>query len=485
MAAWVLAAWLVPCLLGVALQRLMGFEFRSDRAGFLGRVFPFGFLTIAITLFTLMAVGVPINNLVVVYAALLVAIGLLFLKRKTADAEERLKKSRWAWAGIPILMVGAIGIIDNGAQHIQTPVYSDDDASIWTFKAKILHNAGRFNSELGESLRTQPSFHHSDYPLLNPLTQTWLLSASGGEAEGALRMPTMLWSLSLLLLLYSACARRTSRIIAALLSLMVVSAPILQNATTGTKSDVIVIVGLLGLLDFGLRTRRDVSFRHILAMALFASILAWSKNEGLMLLLTAGVALATIGTFRLEWVRRRKTWVLALPLLVIVGQMTFNSHFDLQNDLLTGGAGKDNRPLHQILIENTPEKAPTIASTFCEIATGLRLGQERVRPKPLNRVDVLMRTNGLFLVSLLLLLFFPRRALQDDLRALTVCALLSIAGFFVVYIISFEELLWHLYTSAPRVLFHLSGCLALAMALLFEQAHGAGFAVTTRSESPS
>lgn len=481
---WMLTALAVPCLIGVAVQRVIGFRVANDPAGYFGRIFPIGFLVLSVVLFLLMAMGIAVNNLVAPYLILGASIAMLFIPRQTTEHLSVTTHSRWTWLAITVLIVGAIGIIDNGASQWRTPVHTDDDASIWTLKAKVLHRAGQFDRALGEELRTRPSLHHQDYPLFNPLIQVWMLSTSSGQAEGALRIPTMLWALSLLLLLYSACRRHVSAPIASMIALMVVSAGIFQQSTTGTKSDVIVIVGLLGFIDFAWRCHRDASLRNICAMALFGGVLVWSKNEGLMLILGATLGFATTRLWTRAFLLRKAALLLLIPCLIIVGQVAFNSQFDLRNDLLTGGEGKDTRPLHRILVENTPEKLPTIASTFLEIGTGLRVGDERER-LPMDRMTVLLRSNGIFLLAIFLLLLFPKHLLSGPVRAVTLCAVLSTAGFAVVYVISFEPLLWHLYTSAPRVLFHLSGPIALIIATAAGHIHTSLFPVKSDTQVDS
>ncbi len=293
----------------------------------------------------------------------------------------------------------------------------------------------------------------------------------------------MLWALSLLLLLFSTCSRYCGPIAAAMIALTVVTASIFQQATTGTKSDVMVVIGLLGFVDFAQRCRRDPSFRNVWALALFGGILVWSKNEGLMLILAATAAFATTRLWTRAFLFRRAALPLILPCLIVAAQVAFNSHYDLRNDLLTGGEGKDARPLHRILIENTPEKLPTIASAFCEIGTGLRVGGDVSVERPMDRMTILLRSNGLFLLALFLLTVYPVRLFAPKARPLTTCLLLSVAGFMIVYIISFEPLLWHLYTSATRVLFHLSAPIAILIAMIIGEARDAIFPVTSTTQS--
>ena len=103
----------------------------------------------------------------------------------------------------------------------------------------------------------------------------------------------------------------------------------------------------------------------------------------------------------------------------------------------------------------------------------------------MDRMTVLLRSNGIFLLAIFLLLLFPKHLLSGPVRAVTLCTVLSAAGFAVVYIISFEPLLWHLYTSAPRVLFHLSGPIALIIATAAGHIHTSLFPVTSDTQVDS
>jgi len=151
------------------------------------------------------------------------------------------------------------------------------------------------------------------------------------------------------------------------------------------------------------------------------------------MMLAIAVVLAALFT----WGRRalsstlgsKLRWLLLIPLSVMILQVTFNRGYGLENDLATGGFGKDTRPLLRMFVENLPERTPII----------------------LERLWGNMFDDPIWPAFLLLLLLCPLRAFSRPIRFLTLTILAGGCGYFCVYVITFEELNWHLYTSSARV----------------------------------
>ncbi|MCA9322441.1 MAG: hypothetical protein KDB53_16990, partial [Planctomycetes bacterium] len=74
--------------------------------------------------------------------------------------------------------------------------------------------------------------------------------------------------------------------------------------------------------------------------------------------------------------------------------------------------------------------------------------------------------HGLYLVFIAACLVFPRRIWRSDAGLPALVAWGGVAAYFLVYVVSFEDLLWHLYTSSPRVLLHLLPVMVLTCAHL-------------------
>ena len=455
-----------PLALGDALLRLCGDSWRGDLLGRGGRSFPVGALLVGLLVFASMALGAGVGAPLVIATSVL-TLGLQAwswrsARRRARDDTPRSEESNRGaeTLALPIALLCFVPLVFSIGGKAGSPVFQDDDASIWTLKAKVLYEHGRIDDELAAELdEKQKGGHHFDYPLLNPLLQVWMMSVAGRPLDVEIRWPTHLWLVSLVLMILSACRRYAGPLMGSLLCLSVTGAASVRLVGLGTKSDVIVMVGLLGLVDAVLRAiEKDRDASKLGVGALFAAILVWSKNEGLMLavvvLIAAAIAYGGL-LIRRAW-RSRTTLIYLLPILVVGVQLGFNRRYDLRNDLMTGGQGQDSRSLTTMLVENFPERGEAIARSFWQLFT---------------RFDL---NHGLYLVFFALVILCPKRSWDRPRRFPALVGLGGLAAFFLVYVISFEGrteigLYWHLSTSAHRVLLQLLPVMVLFCAMIAGQ----------------
>jgi len=349
------------------------------------------------------------------------------------------------------------------------PVFQDDDASIWTFKARILQEHGRIDDGLSAKLREDiTGAHHLDYPLFNPLCQVWIMGLAGTESDWAVRVPDWMFLIALILLGFACCGDGRRSGLGWIVALSVATAPALFLPGTGTKSDHWVAFGLLGVLGALERLRREEQGAGLILTA-GALVLVWGKNEGLMLALcvvAAGLLLHGRRSFR--WVRERPGLLLVVVATgtLVAAQIAFNRFYHLENDILSGGAGKDARPVFRMLIENLPERAGTIGRAFW-----LHILDQRDIPVAQDFTALKPSNHGLYALLLGLILLFPRRIWKTSAAWPALTAILGLAGFFLAYAVSFEGrtpegLRWHLYTSSSRVLLQILPCMAFAASRL-------------------
>ncbi len=465
----VVVALVLPVLLGQALLRAAGL--RPGTLWFWAWVWPLGALATALITFAWMGAGLDASTGLQAgpVAGAWIAIEVLLRRSRTRRASA-LEPRRTSASRLLVALVAALALgpsVDGALSQWGVPVFRDDDASIWTFKARILQEHGRIDRALAARMREDVTgAHHLDYPLFNPLCQVWVMGLGGGTTDWEVRLPGWMFLFSLVLLLIASCGRGPRGSVGLLVALVAATSPALFLPATGTKSDHWVAFGLLGVMASLERVReKDESAPWLLGAG--ALILVWSKNEGLMLALSiAAAGMALHGRHAFRWVRTRP-WLLGVPLgaggLVAV-QIAFNRFFHLENDILSGGAGTDERSLARMLVENLPKRAGAIAHAFWVHVLDARWIQ--IAP----RVDFMKPSNhGIYALLLGLIVVFPRRIFRSAAAWPALTSLFAIAGFFLAYTVSFEGrtpagLRWHLFTSSSRVWMQILPCMALAAA---------------------
>ena len=467
----------VPLLFGAALLRAVDFRFRRDPLGWLARVYPCGALTLALMLFAWMSVQLDVRSPAMPWLMLGFAIAALTLAhrrptREVPAADDDLEappglwhRYPWLQRAIATLLLGFafLTATETAVYHLRKPISGNDDAAIWSFKARILERGGSFDEELADILVEGGGAHHLDYPLMNPLLQVWVLSVAPGPVDHELRWPTFLWYASLILLICSVCTPSIGLAGGSLLSLLLCSQAWSRVLGVGTMMDLVVGLALLGVLGHLLALLKKPRSRDALLLAVFTSILIWSKNEGLMLALVVGLALLMSAPRRFGWAFRRPTLLFALiPLCVGLLQLEFNRRFELENDLMTAGGG-ERIQLGERLREQLGdgERLAMIGRAFRDNA----LGTETQRSDGFWK-GPLKHSHGIVVAWLLTLLLCPLRSLRKPLLTLTLTLLGAWAAYFLVYVISFENLAWHLATSSERVTAQLLPATLLAIALL-------------------
>lgn len=455
----------VPLLLGAGILRAAGIGPRDGVFCWLGRLFPVGATALALVLFAFMAGGLSVRSPAPGLVAGLAGGALLFLpRRRTIErypVEERTHPlARLVAAVLAAFCFVAVAFVCAG--DVNRPVHRDDDALIWGMKARYLVHHETFDDALGETLADPTrGGHHLDYPLLNPLLQVWVTTLAGEYDDVAVRYPTMAWLVSFVLLLLGATRRRCGAVTGSLLTLGLVGVGVVWVVGTGAKSDLITALALLGCLDSAARWMdEDGARRHVASCALFAAVLVWSKNEGMMLALAALLAaLMTRPRAVVRGLARPSAPWFVVPVAVVLMQWWFNTRYGLVNDLLAGGEGTGGRSLLAVLIENFPRRCGTIARAFAGNMAWVIADDGSI-------VHRFGYHDGLYLAFLALIALCPRRALAGSTRMVTLTALGGLAAYFLVYVVSYQDLDWHLYTSLPRVQSHLLPAMVLGIALM-------------------
>ena len=338
----------------------------------------------------------------------------------------------------PALLVAA----QTALTHLYLHPHGDWDGwAIWNWEARLLFRAGA-------SWRNfLPSAYHGDYPLLVPATTARFWRYMGGEipeAGGWLGIVLGLCSVAVLAL---TLAELRSPILGALMGLTLLGTPNYVGASASQYAD--VPVGSFFLASLALialyfeRSADPPSLRMLSAAGFFAGCAGWTKNEGLLFIVAAAVALSLpLFRERREALRRLAFFGagLAVPLLVIV---TFKLTIPARNDIVTYGE------LHKALML---DRHVMILKYFARFT--FSFGGWSWSPY-------------IPVIAFILLIGIHRPVFRSyGWRTIVSIVILVALGYYFAYLVTVEPLKWHLESSMDRLLLQLWPSLLLIAGLI-------------------
>lgn len=271
-------------------------------------------------------------------------------------------------------------------------------------------------------------FAHPDYPLMLPA-----LIAAGWRALGAIDalVPMLLSALVaavLLVGLHAAVRSAAGKALASAAVLLCCIDPAFARCAAAQYADTLLAFWLLLAMAFLLAAQAASRIDPLLA-GFFAACAAWTKNEGIACFVAVGVA----GLIALRGQRGGlQRFVLgALPPLAVL--LWFKLRFAPPSDL----AGPDGIAWANVL---DPGRHALVLATSA---------------------GYLLREAGMFLpvLAALLAMGWGKRA-----RAATIAVLLMLAAYFLTYLITPYEPVWHITHSADRLAHQVLPVMLLALA---------------------
>ncbi len=312
-----------------------------------------------------------------------------------------------------------------------------DAMAIWNYAARFLHRSGSQYPDLMPFL--DPS-HHMDYPLFFPAAIAAQWHYVGEESWFVVQWTHALFIVPMGTLVYEIVHARRSACLAAWTSAVVLLTPSLliwgqRQYVDGHLS--YAVLGGAGFLALQ-RAKKDSNPIDATTAGLFLGTMPWIKNEGIPLLfLFAGLHfLAELK--RKSW-REHLGFTLRLAfsaMVFLVALILFKTNWPPTNDLIANG--KD--------------------SFFDYLSSGDRwrtvLGAYKAELNPANQLSR-SRWAAALLVTVILLLDGLRRRfwrLDPTSAFLMFASFLSIGGWIVVYVVTPQEIHWHMSTSMNRLI---------------------------------
>lgn len=435
---------LAPALLGILVLRRFALQPRQVGLAYPGWVWTCGCLYLALGLFLYQCLGLGPETWWT--APFVLAIPTLLVSRakfmgRIDSAPTALPWPFLIFVGL-LLTLSLISLISAGSLL----VIETDEARIWAAKAKLIYLSPGFGNEFASGLQSLP---HSDYPLLNPLLQAWMFSQAGEVLHSANRLPVLVFSLALICIAAGAVLRALKPLYVCLLLVLLVDSEVFRVLSQRAYSDLMVATGCLLAFDAWSRWRKSKLEAHAAMASAGMALALWSKNDASLFLLAAILALLVFCIERRSWSSLPRSPWLFLPLGILLLQLIFNAVFGLSNDLL--GDNPEGSSLLSLLFSQFGDRIGPIANYILDY--GL------LSPA----------TQGIFLVFAVALLILPLRCFRGELYLPTATIGLSLLGCLLVYAGSYQNLIWHLDTSAGRLLFQLTPFAFLWLAMLLRR----------------
>ncbi len=339
------------------------------------------------------------------------------------------------WSKVDVLLLTGIGLELGFAftRALLLPMEDFDAVTNWGLKAKAIYLAKGI--PLSFLTNRENATIHADYPLLLPLVESYVYFLLGHVNDFAVKWIFPL-SLTACITAFYASLRRMAldRTHCLAFAFALVSIPHFVFNATNAYAD-ILIATYFGMgffcLFLWIRQQNDL---FLGLSALLTGMAGLTKSEGMILCLVNLVVLVW-ATYRERSLDRPHGWrrvliysgVLAT---VLMPWLVFRLSMKAQNDYI-----------HELRVERVVQW-----DTVMRMKTILYHYQ--------GQFFNLKNWNLLWLAALGLFLFRFKRTLQSDQRYIFLATVMTFTIYTSIYFITFNDVAWHLKTSASRLLVH-------------------------------
>jgi hypothetical protein len=361
---------------------------------------------------------------------------MFFGKQRTVLSQRSEKPKNDDRMGLlPLIFCAAVGLAVLGAIGVyrQAPNGDWDAWAIWNLRAKCLFRA---NDQWQQAFSVV--FEHIDYPLLISCANARLWSYYGQECSWGPWLLGSLFTLAMVGLLTAGVWRLRSRsqgLLAGITLLGIVPAlhcGAMQYADVPLAFYILASILLLALYDASERPQNGL----LVLSGLAAGLAAWTKNEGVLFLLVLPVARCVA-----LWHRGCTKKIFRDLFYFGVGAAPVLGALAIQKMCLAATNDVVARQSWNALLMRLSDP-----SRYAYISKKLVL----------NALDMAKPLAVVLPVCFLLLGFAPTgsRCLRGRSTA-CLALILMLLGYFMVYVVTPQDLEWHITTSSRRLLMHL------------------------------
>jgi len=414
----------------------------GDRMLKLSLAGPFGVALGSLFYFVWSVIFTPSGRGMVAIESVLLGVVLAWmLIRRGATRAERPRpvhqvgsKRLWLAGRVSVVVTVCLGAVLLVANLVRYPHGHWDAWAIWNLRARFLFRAAEHWTDSFSSLLFWSS---PDYPLCLPAFIAGAWKYMGYESVLAPMLVAAVFFAATLALLYSAVKGLSGRIPAAVVTVALAGTPLFVSHGASQYAD--VPLGFFFLATVVFMARHDYGAEHsgrwLILAGLAASLAAWTKNEGLLFLTAVFVSRMVVAV----WSRGRarpvrdaaRLLVGAFPVLVILAGFKLflappSGFFAILN-------------LDQVLEKLAdPARYWTVLKAF------------------FNQMSLFGNGTAPALLVAGVVVGFRRTAWRTSgLRSGLAVLALMLVGYFFVYVVTPQNLEWHLRTSIARLLLQL------------------------------
>lgn len=384
----------------------------------IGESYLLGSAALAFLLMAFSMVGIPWSLTPVMVAAIAIIIAAVFVIRRAGPFEH----SGLGWANL-VDLITLILIAGYVRVTLLAPPAEPDFYSIWGVKAKQFFVTGGIDWRFLQDPLNFPL--HVDYPVLLPLLyDVQALLIGGWPNERWFGLIHVAASLAALLVIRGLLGDEMPKLARAAATLILM--PLVFSPYFGLADGLLAVYGTLGLL-FLRRAIRDDNGAAALRGAVYLGLAASCKNEGLTLAVAVAIAIVLM---RPRFVTR--LWpaiAIALPWLLL------RWHYGLRNDLAQAGA-------LDRLMDRVAHPSVMLRALYEE-----------------------PHGSALFWVGVVLACAVAWRHLVRNERFLAIAIVVQLLFFIGAYLVTPNDIVWHVKTSWERIVRQLLPAMAL-LALL-------------------
>ncbi|MCC6544978.1 MAG: hypothetical protein IT392_10860 [Nitrospirae bacterium] len=349
------------------------------------------------------------------------------------------------WPDLVLLLIILSQVVYPLLFGTAVPLRGWDALQTWAYKGKMFF----YDMGISYDILKDP-LTHPDYPLLIPLTFSWIYTSMGQVNDELVRMIYPLQFVSLLAIFFDAvrkvAARRFSLLFTALLSMT----PIIMIHTGGFVgvytadfvgyADLALSIFFLGAGAFFYLYMSEGDYAYLVTAVLFLAMGAWTKNEGLVLLLIGGILITVSLAFgsKIKYKFILMTWgllgVITLPWII------YKMYYHISSEYTPN--------MNTATMQSNLLRLPYIIKMFFYIL--------------FRKADLFNYSWYGYVISSLINI---RKSFRNPLIFLHAMILAQCASYIFIYLISPLDLKFHIETSLDRVFIHLTPLAILIMAL--------------------
>jgi 4-amino-4-deoxy-L-arabinose transferase-like glycosyltransferase len=390
-------------------------------------------LTSLLTFLTLLLTNKLVGFVAIQFILLLIGIILTWRNWKTNP----LLPERFALTRIQWILLGAfvlILLVTASAYAIYAAMTPNGRFDAWMIYNRTARFIFRDPTNWQNTLSPEMYWlFHADYPLLIPVNVAGAWNTLGSEIMRAPQAQSAYFLLGMFCVLMGAIAHLRTAGQSLLAGITLLAVPIFYYTAAREEADIPLAFFILATLALLFLYSRESKPALIALAGLAAGFAGWTKNEGLLFLVTGSFAWLVL-LYRRREIKELKWYALglALPLAVILYFKLFltppNDLFDQSSS--TGIAERladfgrysliGNSFYRQIFVFGSGE-LPILMIAIYGLIVGLDRSADRRQPT----------------------------------LAATAAFLLQLAGYFMIYVLTPHDLNWHIRTSLYRLMIHI------------------------------